>query len=90
MGKIKQHHKGYRQWDFLLLDQSITREQMAVIMQNFAKAHGFKLPRLIEKAFADSDSISAYANEAVQEMQMSGIINGKGGNIFRPTGWETT
>jgi len=71
-------------------DQSITREQMAVIMQNFAKAHGFKLPKVNEeKAFADSDSISAYANEAVQEMQMSGIINGKGGNIFDPQGEAT-
>lgn len=71
-------------------DQSITREQMAVIMQNFAKAHGFKLPKVNEeKDFADSDSISAYANEAVQEMQMSGIINGKGGNIFDPQGEAT-
>ena len=71
-------------------DQSITREQMAVILVNYVKAHGFKLPKVNEeKAFADSDKISAYAKEAVQDMQMSGIINGKDSNLFDPKGMAT-
>lgn len=71
-------------------DQSISREQMAVILVNYAKTHGFKLPKVNEeKAFADSDKISAYAKEAVQEMQMSGIINGKDSNLFDPKGMAT-
>jgi len=66
-------------------NQSITREQMAVIMLNYAKATGFTLPKVHgENTFADGDKISAYAREAVQEMQMAGVLGGKGSNLFDP------
>ncbi len=71
-------------------DKTITREQMAVIIDNYAKAHGFTLPKVYEeKTFVDGDKISAYAKEALQEMQMSGIMSGKGGNFFDPQGEAT-
>jgi len=71
-------------------DKSITREEMAVIIQNYATAHGFTLPEVNEeRAFADSDKTSAYAKEAVQGIQMAGIISGKGGNLFDPRGEAT-
>ena len=71
-------------------DQSITREQMAVIMQNYAKAIGITLPKIHEEnTFADSIKISAYAKDAVKEMQTAGIINGKNGNLFDPQGRAT-
>jgi len=41
-------------------EQLITREQMAVIMQNFARAIGYILPKVQEEnIFADSEQISA-------------------------------
>ena len=68
-------------------DQSITREQMAVIMQNYAKVIGFTLPKVYEEnAFADNTKISTYAKEAVTQMQMAGVINGKNSNLFDPQG----
>lgn len=71
-------------------DQSITREQMAVIMQNYAKVIGFTLPKVHgENTFADSAKISAYAKDAVKQMQMAGVISGKSGNIFDPQGTAT-
>lgn len=71
-------------------DQSITREQMAVIMQNYAKVIGFTLPKVhTEKIFADNAKISAYAKDAVKQMQMSGVISGKNGNLFDPQGTAT-
>jgi len=71
-------------------DQSITREQMAVIMQNYAKVIGFTLPKVhVENTFADNAKISAYAKDAVKQMQMAGVISGKSGNIFDPQGTAT-
>ena len=71
-------------------DQSITREQMAVIMLNYAKATGFILPKVyMEHTFADSTKISAYAKEAVKQMQMAGVISGKSGNLFDSQGAAT-
>ncbi|MGI5858531.1 MAG: S-layer homology domain-containing protein, partial [Tepidanaerobacteraceae bacterium] len=42
-----------------------------------------------ENTFADSTEISAYAREAVKEMQMAGILSDKGNNLFDPKGTAT-
>lgn len=71
-------------------DQSITREQMAVFMQNYAKVKGFTLPKIHgENTFADNANISAYAKDAVKQMQMAGVLSGKSGNLFDPKGTAT-
>ena len=71
-------------------DQSITREQMAVIMTGYAKTIGFTLPKVhVENTFADNGNISAYAKEAVKQMQMAGVISGKNGNLYDPQGTAT-
>lgn len=71
-------------------DQSITREQMAVIMSNYAKTISYTLPKVhVENIFADNGKISAYAKEAVKQMQMAGVISGKNGNLFDPQGTAT-
>ncbi|MEA4986546.1 MAG: S-layer homology domain-containing protein, partial [Anaerovorax sp.] len=71
-------------------EQSITREQMAVIMANYAKAIGFELSKVhAENIFADSAKISSYAKDAVKAMQMAGVLAGKNGNKFDPQGTAT-
>lgn len=71
-------------------EESITREQMAVMMQNYAKAIGFVLPKVhMENTFADNVKINTYAKEAVKQMQMAGVISGKKGNLFDPQGTAT-
>ncbi|WP_312612122.1 S-layer homology domain-containing protein [Oscillibacter sp.] len=71
-------------------DQSITREQMAVIMTGYAKTIGYTPPKVhIENIFADNAKISTYAKEAVKQMQMAGVISGKNGNLFDPQGTAT-
>ena len=68
-------------------DQSITREQIAVILQNYSKAIGFTLPKVhTESTFADSAKISTNAKDAVKQMQMAGVISGKKENLFDPQG----
>jgi trimeric autotransporter adhesin len=71
-------------------DQFITREQMAVMIQNYAKVIGFTLPKVYgENTFEDSSRISVYAKDAVKQMQMAGVISGKNGNHFDPQGTVT-
>ncbi|NLK36607.1 MAG: S-layer homology domain-containing protein, partial [Epulopiscium sp.] len=71
-------------------EQSITREQMAVIMSNYAKASDFTMPKVhTENTFADNAKISIYAKEAVKQMQMAGVLSGKNGNLFDPQGTAT-
>lgn len=71
-------------------NDSITREQMAVMMVNYAKATGYKLPASIAAVnFADNAKISAYAKEGVKAIQEAGIINGKDNNRFDPQGNAT-
>ena len=71
-------------------DQSITREQMAAILVNYAKATGFTLPKVHEEnTFADSADISTWAKDAVKSTQMAGVLVGKGNNHFDPQGTAT-
>ncbi len=71
-------------------DQSITREQIAVIMSNYAKTMGYTLPKVhAENTFADHSKISTYAKEAVKQIQMVGVISGKSSNLFDPQGTAT-
>jgi len=71
-------------------NDSITREQMAVMMQNYATATGYKLPVSRQSiTFADDAKISAYAKAAVKAIQQTGVVGGKGNNLFDPQGNAT-
>jgi streptococcal pilin isopeptide linkage domain len=68
-------------------NRTITREEMAVMMVNYANALNYKLPvALTAFNFTDSASISAYAKDAVAAVQQAGIIVGKDGGRFDPKG----
>lgn len=71
-------------------NQSITREQMAVVMENYARAMGFELLQVhAENTFADNAKIGSDAKIAVKQMQMAGILVGKNSNVFDPQGTAT-
>ena len=71
-------------------DSKITREQMAVIMKNYADKMGYSIPKTLEAVtFADNASISSWAKEAVKAMQQAGILSGKSNNQFDPKGNAT-
>lgn len=71
-------------------DQPVTRQEMAVFMQNYATARGYNVPKTREAVtYSDSASILTGAREAVKSMQMAGIIMGKEGNRFDPAGMAT-
>ena len=71
-------------------DTNIKREQMAVIMANYAKKLGYTVPKTLEAVtFVDNASISSWAKDAVRAMQQAGILAGKTNNRFDPAGTAT-
>ena len=67
-----------------------TRQDMAVMMQNYVKATGYKMPVSVATvAFSDDAKIAAYAKGAVTAIQQAGIMRGKGDNLFDPQGNAT-
>jgi len=68
---------------------NITREQMAVILNNFARHMGLDLPTIRTGTFVDEAEISAWAQEAVNALYEAGVISGMGNNHFNPQGQGT-
>lgn len=67
---------------------NVTREQMAVILYNYANWAGFgpEGAWAVRLDFADVDKISDWAVEGAMYVYMNGIISGKPGNLFDPKG----
>ena len=70
-------------------DDSITREQLAVMMQRYIRARGLDLQGEECPAFSDEDAVSAWALEAVNDMRDAGLMNGRGEDRFDPKGTAT-
>lgn len=71
-------------------NREITREEMAVIMYNYAKSKGLVVSvngDLTE--FSDSDKVSPWANEAMSWAVGVKLISGKGNGILHPNGNAT-
>jgi len=67
-------------------DDSITREQMAVMI---AKAANLQSDSSQPISFTDQEQISSWAAQAVSSSVSQGIINGYPDNTFRPSGSAT-
>ena len=66
-------------------DASLTRENLAVILVNYANYAGKALPRVRQgKLFSDSNRCADYALDAVYTLYRSGIINGTTASTFSP------
>jgi hypothetical protein len=64
-------------------DRPITRQEMAVMLMNYADFKGFDIPKNREALdFADADSIASWARNAILEMTEAGVINGSNGSFM--------
>jgi len=70
-------------------NNNITREQMAVILNNFSRHMGLDLPTIRTGVFVDEAEISAWAQDAVNALYEAGVISGMGNNHFNPQGQGT-
>ena len=75
--------------DLFAPNDRLTREQLVVMLHRFAKTLGLEASAGPDSAFADSESISDWAKEAVDWARAAGIVNGKPGNLFDPKGPAT-
>jgi uncharacterized repeat protein (TIGR02543 family) len=65
--------------------KAVTREQIALILQNYAQSNGYILPVTRESiTFADDAHIGSSYKAAVRAMQEAGIMVGGSGNKFNP------
>jgi hypothetical protein len=72
-------------------DRAVTREEIAVIFSNYAKATGYTLPvTRTATAYADASSIGSAYKTAVTAMQQAGIVMGDTGNKFNPKASATS
>lgn len=68
-------------------NQPVNREQMAVIMYNFAKLKDYKLPdKYAGMAFTDEGQFSSWSKAAITATQKAGIMTGRVDSIFDPKG----
>ena len=66
-------------------DAPATREQLAVITANYARAQGAALAAVSPAAaFADGAAVSAWARDAVTQLQRAGVLSGYPDGTFRP------
>ncbi len=71
-------------------EANVTREQMCVMLTNYAKFKGITLKTVEGKEnFADDNKISKWAKTAVYTCQQADIVNGKGAGKFDPQGTGT-
>ena len=71
-------------------DASLNREQMAVIIVNFATYMGVNIQvNGDEQPYSDSDKISTWAADAVVKAKSQGLMTGKDNNAFDPQGTAT-
>ena len=71
-------------------DDHITREQLATILNNYAKFADITLPENREyQGFVDGADFAGYAMEAIERFFKADVIGGKPGNIFDPKGEAT-
>jgi len=71
-------------------DVSVSRQDLAVILANYARIAGLTLPELQDApSFADDAEIADYAREAVLAMYQAGIVSGRTGNTFAPRAQAT-
>jgi exopolysaccharide biosynthesis protein len=69
----------------------ITREQMALILDNFVKADGINYEIVSEESvvFTDENDISSWSYDAVKMVALAGIINGRPEGNYDPQGLAT-
>ncbi len=69
--------------------ENITRQDMAVMLYNAAKASGKSVELGTLKEFSDAGDIADYAKDAVNAFASAGVINGTGDGSFAPRAFAT-
>jgi len=69
--------------------RAVTRQEMALLLNNYIVSRGITLPQGATSIFTDQDSISDWAVEGVLAIQAVGLITGYPDGSFNPQGTAT-
>jgi hypothetical protein len=64
-------------------DRAITRQEMAVMLMNYANYKGYDIPEYRSLEFVDSGQVASWAEAAVKLLSEAGVISGSN-NAFMP------
>lgn len=68
-------------------EDNITREQLALILYNYAASKGYKTDTAADlSAFSDAGKIHKWGKDALSWANAEGLINGTGSNLLNPLG----
>lgn len=91
---VNAYYGAYAQWACLMgiaddysrfrAGDSISREEMAMMLYNYARTYGKEISEENEAFFSDDWAISSTAREAVYALAGAGVINGMGNGRFEP------
>lgn len=70
-------------------DTAVTREQLCTMLARYAAFAKLSLARGTDWAAADSESVSTWAEDAVDSLKACGVLAGKPGNRIDPQGLAT-
>lgn len=74
---------GYEEGDFRP-NKNLSRQEFAVIIAQFLKDHGIKMPEIEKFAFKDVKDVPEWSKDAVEIMKKIGLIDGKDENRYKP------
>jgi hypothetical protein len=68
-------------------DDSVTREQLAVILMNYAKYKGYDVMKTADlTVYSDAASINSWATDAMKRAVTKGLVTGTTKTTLSPTG----
>lgn len=81
---------GYKNTNKFGPDDNVTREDLAVILSNYAKFKGKDMTKSNDlKAFSDANKVSGYAETSVKWAVGTGVITGNADKTLKPQGTAT-
>lgn len=75
--------------DFFAPEDTLTREQMCRMIENYAASQGLAFSGAYTSDFKDEQEISPWALDCVKSLAGAGIVFGTGGGYFSPKGTAT-
>lgn len=75
--------KGYEDGTFKA-NNLVTRQELAIIVERFLKAHGITMDEIKELSYKDLDTLPAWSKDAIIAMAKIGLVEGQTEEMYNP------
>ena len=76
--------KGYEDGTFKA-NNLVTRQELAIIVERFLKAHGITMDEIKELSYKDLDKLPTWSKDAIIAMAKIGLVEGQTEEMYNPT-----